>query len=247
MSNKDGQKQNQGAEGSTPLAELVHEEIQKALKTEREAQAAERLESQKTILELKSQLESHQTKLSELSNPNTLKNGTHVVSHEEYVNFLSEPRPDDEFFVLNPYQQLCVQAEKNIPNPITGQTDYTPPIILTFEHFFGPGSDLKDASGKKLFPRGVGRRRICLEEWPELAQFGNIDLNQIKARILNANTGNSAEERILTGNDYADMVRDEFEDRERKRKRDQVLEDKRTAILTGQASGNPRFAGGSDN
>jgi hypothetical protein len=170
--------------------------------------------------------------------------GTHVVPRADYEAFFKEPRPDDEFFVLNPHQRLVIQDERRYKNPDTGLEEYTPPLILTFEQYFGPGSDLRKSDGTKMFPRGVGYRRINSTDWPELERAGTIDLEKIKARIAHINAENSATEQILTGGGdlgYAELIKDAWKDRERDTARAEAREQKQLAILTGQAEGHPRF------
>lgn len=166
---------------------------------------------------------------------------THAVPREEVEAFLASEPLDDEFFVLNPYQMLVVRDQKKVFDRDTGMERELSGIYLTFERFFGPGSDFRDDKGELLFKRGIGRRR--LSEWPDLINHSDVDTKQIAARIHYANAENDAEDRILTSVEFRAMIRAEWAKRESARAADEAYLKEIAKAQNGEVEGNPRYAG----
>jgi hypothetical protein len=157
---------------------------------------------------------------------------------EEYLNSPSRP---DAYFVLNPLQGLMVRDSSTYFDRELGMEKHTTPIAMNFDRWHGPGSELKDDKGELLFRRGIGFR--VLSEWPELKNHADVNLDQIKARISDANKGNEAHEKIMFEAEFKQMLVLEYGVRDDIQKRHEAFENERSALESGEAEGNPRFAG----
>lgn len=170
--------------------------------------------------------------------------GKRYVDESEIKKFLASKRPDNEFFVTNWRHKVMVRDSTTRYNRETGMEETTPMVVVDFDEWFGPGSELKDKDDKPLFPRGLGHRVISREGWPELSRITDLDedgIQQIINRIHALNGVNTEESQIIPGELLRLQLQKEYDLRAASRKLDNEFAQEKAKIHAGIASGHPRF------
>jgi hypothetical protein len=158
--------------------------------------------------------------------------GAVQVSDADVDDFLAETAREDVIWSENPYFAYLLQVDEEVYDEHLKKARKLSPSWAHFGQYWGPGVELRDAAGRKLFPKGIGRYEL-----PEIEDTGTRAV--LLFRIQDRTNPNHLP-RVYSDLEWRERLRMEYEQRRateaiRKRTAARIA-----AMQSGKVEGDPK-------